>query len=144
MYTIPAIYLSLKTKDVYVFVPVAYGQGRTVRPFLRAAMSKGARLSNTTCTNGTFWWLIKKGQLERVQAALVEKYGSCLVSREYSNSQKCTASCQNAEGDECVCICLGQFHGHGESPEHSWTNVVGDLLVSSDKTTVTRLFTRDN
>lgn len=140
----PSIHVFVDKSEAYVYIPVPYGEGKTVRPWLKAAIGKRAHISYTTCKLGNFWWLIKKGHTDKVRRALVEKYGSCEVTREYNTSQKCTTSCQRAEGDECVCVCLGQFHGHGESPAHSWKNVVGDLLVSSDRHRVTRHYTSAN
>lgn len=51
-----------------------------------------------------------------------------------SRLSRCTRACQEAEGLECDCSCLGAFHGENSS---SWFERSGDVLVD-DRGEITR------
>ena len=56
-------------------------------------------------------WEIARIHYARISNALIIRYGAIMRFEDYDGTEKCDLRCQNAEGEECVCSCLGQNHG---------------------------------
>jgi hypothetical protein len=106
--SVPEIYRPLIGK-LRVFIPVAYGEGKTVRPWLKEVCGDGVHLTFDSTDKR---WLVGRDHLVALRDALVTKQGSCTVvsDNRISNVSKCDSKCVNADGDECVCSCGGVNH----------------------------------
>ncbi|MFD9475010.1 hypothetical protein [Streptomyces goshikiensis] len=57
------------------------------------------------------------------------KFGEIDLHLEFSMRQRCDKRCQDAEGDDCVCSCMGENHG-GAAYWRNWIQVGETTLVS--------------
>lgn len=73
-------------------------------------------------------WEIARAHLKPVTEAIVRREGAVLLELHFRRYEICDTRCQNAEGSECVCSCLGQAHGGGEG--RRWIPVGETILVS--------------
>lgn len=111
--------------------------GKWVRGWLKEEL--GSRVKMEWISHqGNVWWIVSKDHLHTLTAALQSKGYDVIQHREYSTKQICTASCQGAQEDHCICSCGGQFHG--DPSGEGWRNVIGDCVVRNETKTVTRLF----
>ncbi len=74
-------------------------------------------------------WEIARPHLRSLVEALALKFGEIDLYLEFSMRQRCDKRCQAAEGDDCVCSCLGENHGGAAYWRH-WTQVGETTLVS--------------
>lgn len=79
----------------------------------------------------THRWLVARGRLFELADAAAARFGRCEVVTEHRADEQCHTSCQTAEGDECVCSCLGKKHGGGRALA-GWMEVGSGVLVSED------------
>jgi hypothetical protein len=123
---------------VLLSLPIAAGEGKTIRPWLRKALGNRAQIS---FDNSAKLWIVARRHLRPTRDAIVAKYGLCDVEIENRISQKvqCDERCQKATGPDCVCECGGEFHGE-EDISRWWVHVGETTLVS--KTTETAIVRR--
>jgi hypothetical protein len=87
---------------------IPYGDG-TNRRWLKDRL--GDRIRPEWVQGRPGHWEIARAQLVPLLEALVTRFGQVEVLLEFSRTQKCDKRCRDATGDECVCSCLGRFHG---------------------------------
>ncbi|MCU1642818.1 MAG: hypothetical protein JWN03_3093 [Nocardia sp.] len=85
-------------------------------------------------------WEIARKHLWVLAEALAEKFGEVELTLEFNKTEKCNPSCQNAVNDvsECVCSCLGEFHG-GRGEPREWIRSGAHTLISKGPTHTTYL-----
>jgi hypothetical protein len=60
-------------------------------------------------------WAAPRNKWTALQAAMIARYGYCyLVVERTAGADRCTEQCIGARGDECNCVCGGEFHGNGQ------------------------------
>jgi hypothetical protein len=67
------------------------------------------------------FWEIPKAWFDDFVNRALEKYGSVYIIQPYREQEKCAWQCQNAQGHECQCSCMGEHHGAGS--DGSWFEV---------------------
>lgn len=72
-------------------------------------------------------WHLPRNCMVRLVTAAVDRYGYIVVWRDMSRLSRCTKACQEAEGLECDCSCLGVFHGENSG---GWFERAGDVVVA--------------
>lgn len=130
-----AIYSYIGKSEIYVLLPDG---GKWVRGFLKDSVGKNCYMEWERDSTGRVWWKVKKTHLEALSQALQRRYEGLWIVREYSARQVCTGSCKTALKDICECSCGGQYHGHADGS--GWKNVVGDVMILNEITTVTRYY----
>lgn len=70
--------------------------------------------------NGEYWELPKAWFNDFVKRSL-ERFGRVYIVQPYREQEKCAPACQNAQGHECQCSCMGVNHGAGN--DGSWFEV---------------------
>lgn len=64
--------------------------------------------------NGNGTWSVSRKYQADLPKTIAEQFGSCELIKEFNNRQKCDKRCRDAVGMECVCSCLGKYHGQGD------------------------------
>jgi hypothetical protein len=82
-------------------------------------------------------WHLPRNCLLRLVTAAVDRYGYIVVCRDMSRLSRCTRACQEAEGLECDCSCMGAYHGENSA---AWFEREGDVVVA-DRGEITRTAT---
>lgn len=75
-------------------------------------------------------WEIARPHLRSLVEAMALKFGEIDLYLEFSVRQQCDTRCQAAQGDDCVCSCMGENHG-GAAYWRRWTHV-GDTTLVGD------------
>lgn len=75
-------------------------------------------------------WETARAHLMPLLRALVGRFGQVEVWLEFSRTQKCDKRCRDATGDECVCSCLGMYHGGIWG--RGWFEVGETTLINSE------------
>ncbi|MBF6240506.1 hypothetical protein IU474_26020 [Nocardia otitidiscaviarum] len=85
-------------------------------------------------------WEIARKHLWVLAEAVAEKFGEVELTLEFNKTEKCNPSCQNAVNDvsECVCSCLGEYHG-GRGEPREWIRSGAHTLISKGPTHTTYL-----
>ena len=102
------------------------GSGELLRvrlPFAennRQWLCDGRRTTPAWIASRKFWEIPKAWFDDFVNRALKD-YGKVYVIQPYREQEKCSYSCQNAQGHECQCSCMGIYHGAGS--DGSWFEV---------------------
>lgn len=87
-----------------------------------------------------FWELPKAWFNDFVDRSLT-KYGNVYIIQPYRSQEKCSPSCQSAEGHECECSCMGENHGTGN--DGSWFEISDAFATRwNDREIACRLLTR--
>jgi hypothetical protein len=71
--------------------------------------------------NAKQYWELPKAWFNDFVNRARERYGSVYIIQPYREQEVCAPACQNAEGHECQCSCMGQYHGVGN--DGSWFEV---------------------
>lgn len=71
-------------------------------------------------------WVLPKAWFQDTVQRAVEFYGSAYVLQQTRQRQTCAPKCQNAEGIDCECSCLGE--NHGIEAEGRW-HIVSDTCA---------------
>jgi hypothetical protein len=58
-------------------------------------------------------WLVARRHLHLLAQAAADRFGECEVWTDHLTTERCHVKCQQAKGAECVCSCLGRYHGGG-------------------------------
>lgn len=74
-------------------------------------------------------WEIAQPHLRTLVEAMSDKFGVIDVYLQFSTRQRCDEKCQDAQGDDCICRCMGENHG-GAAYWRGWTKVRDTTLVS--------------
>ncbi len=110
-------------------IPVAQrrtGKGELLRVRLPYALGNrqwlrnGRHIAPIWVPKEKHWELPKAWFNDFVDRALA-KFGSVYIIQPYREQEKCSPACQNAQGHECQCSCMGQYHGVGN--DGSWFEV---------------------
>jgi hypothetical protein len=72
-------------------------------------------------------WEIARPHLATITAALAERFGEVDVYLEFSTTERCDWRCEQADGDDCTCSCMGDNHG-GSAYWRRW-RLVGDTTL---------------
>ncbi|MER6641050.1 hypothetical protein ABT285_36690 [Streptomyces microflavus] len=75
-------------------------------------------------------WEIARTHLRTLIEAMAVRFGEIDVYLQFSTRQRCDTRCQTAEGDDCICRCMGENHG-GAAYWREWIQVGDTTLVSS-------------
>jgi hypothetical protein len=75
-------------------------------------------------------WEIARQHLRTVVERLAERWGEVDVILEFREAERCDTRCRDAQGDDCVCSCLGDNHG-GAAYWKNWIEMGDTTLVSS-------------
>ena len=76
-------------------------------------------------------WTMARVHLFTVVPALAKEFGLVDVEIDFKTTVKCDRRCRDAEGDECVCQCLGDNH-RGGSLLTGWFQVGETTLIAKD------------
>ncbi len=87
-------------------------------------------------------YTVKRKDLRVLIDQLSGFYGGCQVVFEYRRQVRCTASCQNALREECVCSCAGRGHAAGMSGAVLAAVKETSLELEEDLQEVTRTYAR--
>lgn len=110
-------------------IPVALrrtGKGQRLRVRLPYAESNrlwiqnGRRISPVWIAAERYWELPKAWFNDFVNRAL-EDFGGVYIIQPFCEQEKCSPACQNANGHECQCSCMGRHHGAGS--DGTWFEV---------------------
>lgn len=86
-------------------------------------------------------WELPKSWFNEFVNRCLERYGRVYIFQPYHLQEKCAPACQNAEGHECQCSCMGQYHGVGN--DGTWFEVSETFATRwGDKMVACRLLTR--
>lgn len=86
----------------------------------REWLSAGHRSSPEWNESEECWELPKAWFNDFVNRAL-DRFGRVYIFQPFREQEICAPACQNAEGHECECSCMGQNHGAGNNG--SWFEV---------------------
>ena len=78
------------------------------------------RVSPVWVSKENYWELPKAWFNDFVNRSL-ERYGKVYIIQPYREQEICAPACQNAEGHECQCSCMGLYHGSRN--DGSWFEV---------------------
>jgi hypothetical protein len=73
------------------------------------------------------YWAMAREHLMPLLEALVAEYGKVAVRLEFRQTQKCDRRCRDAQGDDCVCSCLGTNHKGASG--RNWFEVGESTLI---------------
>jgi len=73
-------------------------------------------------------WETPKAWFNQLVREFVDTDGKVYVVQPYREQEKCSPACQNAQGHECQCSCMGEFHG-AANIESGWF-VVSDTFAT--------------
>jgi hypothetical protein len=76
-------------------------------------------------------WAIARGHFTVLVDELLDEFGVVYASVEFSTTQKCDTRCREAQGDDCECSCLGEYHGGGLWGG-GWVQVGETTLIRSE------------
>jgi hypothetical protein len=77
-------------------------------------------------------WLVARPHFRRVVEALALRYGTVDVYVDHTVRSACGKLCREAEGDDCMCSCLGDNHG-ASSWRREWHKVSEHWVVRNEK-----------
>ena len=86
----------------------------------RQWLQNGRRTSPAWNARDRRWEIPKSWFNDTVNRAL-DRFGRVYIIQPYREQEKCSPACQNAQGHECQCSCMGQHHGCGS--DGSWFEV---------------------
>ncbi|MCB5910375.1 hypothetical protein [Streptomyces pinistramenti] len=72
-------------------------------------------------------WEIARPHLCVLTGALAERFGEVDVYLQFAATERCDTRCQEAQGDDCTCSCMGENHG-GAAYWRTWL-LVGDTTL---------------
>ncbi|MEV5819379.1 hypothetical protein AB0L22_09400 [Micromonospora haikouensis] len=121
----PNIYRPLKPDRLRLWMPC---QGGSNRSWLHATL--GERIQ-PIYDKPTARWLIARNHFTLLVENLLDRFGQVDVFVEFSVTERCDSRCQGAEGDDCQCSCLGEYHGGGIWAG-GWIQVGETTLVRSN------------
>ncbi|MEV0712783.1 hypothetical protein AB0I48_35040 [Nocardia aurea] len=78
-------------------------------------------------------WEIARKHLWVLTEAMADRFGEVELYLEFSKTELCDSRCQNAQStdvSECVCSCLGDYHG-GRGARRDWKLSGATTLVSN-------------
>lgn len=64
------------------------------------------------------WWEVPKSWFNDLVRRALLRHGSVYVIQEYREKKVCAPACMNAQGFDCDCSCMGEFHG--SESEQGW------------------------
>jgi hypothetical protein len=67
------------------------------------------------------YWELPKAWFNDFVDRSLDRYGKVYIIQPFREQEKCSPSCQNAQGHECQCSCMGEHHGAGN--DGSWFEV---------------------
>ena len=79
--------------------------------FVVQTMLKGDRRIRPKWDYRGSFWEVPKSWFDDLVREFVQREGSLYVIQPYREQEKCCPACQNAQGHECQCSCMGEFHG---------------------------------
>jgi hypothetical protein len=102
------------------------GKGQRLRARLPYAKTNGKWLQNGRRTSPEWissekYWELPKAWFNDFVDRSLERYGKVYIIQPYREQEICAPAFQNAEGHECQCSCMGQYHGSGN--DGSWFEV---------------------
>lgn len=102
------------------------GKGERLRVRLPFAETNRAWLQNQRRTSPVWrekekYWELPKAWFNDFVDRALHRYGKIYIMQPYREQEICAPACQNAEGHECECSCMGQHHGAGS--DGSWFEV---------------------
>jgi hypothetical protein len=125
--SMPWVRRRLGQTRLHVWMPY---QGSSNRQWILQELGTRTRpIWNGSKTPGR--WEIARPHLHLVVTSLVQRFGQVDVYLEFSNRTRCDVRCQQAEGDDCECSCLGENHG-GAAYWRNWT-LVGQTTLLSER-----------
>lgn len=86
----------------------------------RVWLQNGRRLHPGWNSRLRYWEIPKSWFNDFVDRAL-RRYGNVWIIQPHRKLEVCASACQNAQGHECQCSCLGANHGSGN--DGSWFEV---------------------
>lgn len=102
------------------------GKGERLRVRLPFDLSNGGWLRNQRRSIPDWnakekCWEIPKAWFNDFVDRSLERFGRVYIIQPYRAQEVCAPACQNAQGHECQCSCMGQYHGVGN--DGSWFEV---------------------
>ena len=117
------------------FVPVLYRRGKGFRLLIRMPYANDNR---SWLRNGQKYkpewipklsrWVVPKAWFNTLVKRMLERYGKVYVIQPYREQEKCAPACWNAEGQECECSCMGEYHGT-KGPNSNWL-IISDTFAT--------------
>jgi hypothetical protein len=89
---------------------------------------KKARRLHPIWNNHWNCWEVPKAWFDDLVSEFINTYGKLYVVQPYREQMKCAPACQNAQGLECECSCMGELHG-AQNIESGWF-VVSDTFAT--------------
>jgi hypothetical protein len=100
--------------------------GGTNRAWLRDTL--GRRIDLRYTSRGR--WEIARPHLRTLIEACAERFGEIDIVLDFRTRDRCDTRCQQAQGDDCVCSCLGENHG-GAAYWKRWIPVGETTLIAN-------------
>ncbi len=112
---IPVIYRPPKTGDILIRFPNL--------PISEKWLNEG-RKKKPILVNDVIpiYWKFPRSSFNIMVNRILVKYRSLYIIQYYNAQEKCASKCQNAEGFECECSCMGKYHGDS-NPKGKWYHV---------------------
>ncbi len=68
------------------------------------------------------YWLVPRSWFDDLVVGCLKKYGKLYIIQPYRGQERCARACQEAQGHECQCSCMGVNHG-ANNMDNSWFEV---------------------
>lgn len=118
----PAIYRPLKGR-LYVATPFREDN----REWLTGLGTHPGKFDQETKT-----WRIARERLQELLKAMLARWRRPVhVFADFNTKERCATSCQEAQGDECTCSCMGRYHAGGRYLE-GWREVGPHVLIRDE------------
>ncbi|MFD7554663.1 hypothetical protein ACFV9E_09035 [Streptomyces sp. NPDC059835] len=116
------------TGDIEFWGPYVYGNRQRIQDTI-GSRCRIVWEPSRTGASGCVWRVVRT-HMKPVLEMLLDMYGEVVLFREYRETDRCDTRCLTAEGDECVCGCMGLMHG-SEAGGGGWLGglQVGDHTV---------------
>lgn len=107
------------------------------RQWLRANL--GSRVHLVWVKDAAPHWELSRNHLVPLLWALTREFEAVIVRLEFSHTQKCDQRCRDATGTDCVCSCMGAYHGGAGG--RVWYEVGQTTLISPEVTRIDGIVT---
>jgi hypothetical protein len=117
-------------------VPVIYTRGKGFPLLVRVPFDltikhwlRGGRHRIPVWVSQYKCWGTPKAWFDSLLSQLLRRYGKLYVIQPHRDQERCARACWEAQGDECECQCMGEYHGK-DRPGGRWYEVSDTFAIS--------------
>lgn len=121
-----------KSELLRLRLPYAPGNGEWLR---------NGRTRKPSWNSKEAYWEIPKAWFNDFVDRALKRFGKLYVIQPFRAQEECAPACQNAQGHECQCSCMGANHGQGD--DGTWFEVSDTFSTRwQDRELASRLMVR--